>query len=376
MSKYLNGPDELERLEFISRQQLLKEDKIMRDKINNYVQLVNALTGQEVMLPADTDEYSFVSVDDDSEDYEEEYEEEYIDDDDDWDYESIEDDNDDNNNNGFSGPPPPPVAAASASQEAAVGDDANVEEEGKIENMDFVQQQQQQVDAIPPPTPSQIIRKLKATLVYAGMEQIKLRRRRSVRRLGGGGSGGNNYWSFDVAKRKLNREMKRIEKRKAYRDAIESLVPGGVGMITAEEEEKEEVSSPPQPVSDGKSILMDESEKNGQSGSIFMGLLKTLETSKRRLPAAEPTSTTSRRSINNASANPSQMMSRSDQRLQAILQKHHHNLMDQKEKIRSPSPSNPRSKNSDTRVPPPPMPPGPPLTQEGSGNNSSSRSER
>jgi hypothetical protein len=314
---FLDGPDELQRLEFMSRQQLLKEDKILRDKINNYVQLVNALTGQEVMLPVDNDEYSFESVS--SEQYEDLLVEEgsiesLIDsaDEDEWDYESVEDEHENehekehgkehgNEHEQIPGPPP-----AEAIDEDGVG-------EGKIENMEFLKNAS--VDDIPPPTPSQIIRKLKATLVYAGMEQIKLVRRKSVKRLGA------NNWSYDMAKRRLDRELKRIGKRKAYRDAIQRL-PAVSNNI---EEEKESDLLSPQP-SPKRSVEATVDPKGRRlSGSVFVSLLKTLELSKK------PLGSTSGQSPPEKSLN--FKMSRSDQRLQAILQKHHDSLMNKTEKM-------------------------------------------
>jgi uncharacterized protein YaiL (DUF2058 family) len=212
--------------------------------------------------------------------------------------------------------------------------------------MDFVKNAS--VDDMPPPTPSQIIRKLKATLVHAGMEQIKLVRRKSVKRLGG------NNWSYDMAKRRLNRELKRIGKRKAYRDAIQRL-PAVTNNI---EEEKESDLMSPQPAPKrtaeeaGNAVMatVDPQARNSLtrlSGSVFVGLLKTLEISKK------PRGSTS--GLSPAGKSPKVHLSRSDQRLQAILQKHHNSLMNKKEKMQqSNSPHNTQTEER-VHVPPPPL---------------------
>jgi hypothetical protein len=261
----------------------------------------------------------------------EEEEEESIEDldEDQWDYESLEDEHEhENQHEQIPGRPPAEAPA-----------DKDGEGEGKIENMNFVKNAS--VDDIPPPTPSQIIRKLKATLVHAGMEQIKLVRRKSVKRLGA------NNWSYNMAKRRLNRELKRIGKRKAYRDAIQ-MVPALANNI--EEEKESDLMSPQlapkRTVEEAGSAVtasVDPKARNSRtslSGSVFVGLLKTLELSKKPL-------------CSTSGLSQKVQMSRSDQRLQAILQKHHHSLMNKKEKIQqSNSPPNTRTEE---RVPQPPL---------------------
>lgn len=335
---FLDGPDELAKLEFISRQQLLSEEKIMKNKINNYVQLVNALTGQEVFMPVEDDAYSFVSIS--SEENDEEYDDEIDEEDEIIEYideELVEDDDE--------GP-------------------------ATIENIELIVEipdAPPPVDNAPPPTPSQIIRKLKATLVEAGMCQIRNTKRKSAnKRLG------DQNWSYDMAKRRLDRELKRIQKRRAYRDAVEQLpalaqkiqedndadaspatataaaVPETPSLTAALAEPDAGVvrdaatatasTSPPKTARSRPSTLLLQrqlSRRGSLSGSVFAGLLKTLDESK--LPSGSPS----------AQKRASQARSkkyRSDERLQAILRKHHTNLKQEKAKLH----------NSSSQLPPPP----------------------
>jgi len=192
---FLDGPDELAKMEFISRQKLLQQDRIMRDKINNYVQLVHALTGQEVIMPIANDEYSFVSVSSD------EYEElVLLDDDETIEYVEVEDLSD--------------VLLESD----RIDDPTPHGTQLKIENLDLVREDSLgSVNDPPPPTPSGIIRKLKAALVQAGMCQIRNTKRKFNKRIS------SNNWSYDMARRRLDRELRRIQKRRAYIDATERL---------------------------------------------------------------------------------------------------------------------------------------------------------
>lgn len=301
--------DELELLEFKSRQDLFKEDKIMRDRINNYVQLVAALTGEEVLLPMDDDEYTFVSVSSGHESLASDFEEgdegeiEYILDEEDWEYESVGSDDEGETDKGqieervaralhsieegpedispMPPPPPPPPT-------------------------------QKSVDDTAPPTPSQIIRKLKATLAQAGMEQQKFKKKKS-RRLDG------SNWSYDMARRRLKRELNRVHMRKAYRDAIRTLPPLSRS-ISEEKLENSKEASPTVSMEETKRLKVMETTKTSAattanntapaSGTVFVNLLKTLE------QARKPSETRRGKKI-----------SRSDERLQAILQKHHHSLM-------------------------------------------------
>ncbi|KAL3939398.1 MAG: hypothetical protein SGBAC_005866 [Bacillariaceae sp.] len=330
---FLDGPDELAKLEFISRQQLLSEEKIMKNKINNYVQLVNALTGQEVFMPVEDDAYSFVSIS--SEENDEAYDDEIDEEDEIIEYvdeELVEDDDDD------------PMTIEN------------------IELMVEIPDAPPPVDNAPPPTPSQIIRKLKATLVEAGMCQIRNTKRKSAnnKRLG------DQNWSYDMAKRRLDRELKRIQKRRAYRDAVEQLpalaqkiqedndadvspatvtaVPETASLAAALAEpdagavrDAATATSTATARSRPSTLLLQRqlSRRGSLSGSVFAGLLKTLDESK--LPSGSPS----------AQKRASQARSkkyRSDERLQAILRKHHTNLKQEKAKLH----------NSSSQLPPPP----------------------
>lgn len=323
MNFLYNGPDELEKLEFMSRQQLLKEDKIMRDKLNNYVQLVAALTGQEVFLPVDDDEYTFVSVSDD-ELYDEESvtSVEYIIDEDEWDFESVNDEHGEQQD-------------GTRLSLIIEGEDAEEPTTSPIENIELVGDTP--ADQIPP-TPSQIIRKVKASLVEAGIEQRRLKKRKS-RRLNG------NNWTYDMARRRLKRELNRVHMRKAYKDAIHDL-PTVTRSI--QEEKEQDIQSSQKPATTKPTTTKAETRL---TGTVFVGLLKSLEVS--RKPSSKDQN------------GEKVKMSRSDQRLQAILQKHHHSLMNKKEKMNmnnSPFPSPPSitpsaSMDSQNMIPPPPLTP-------------------
>jgi hypothetical protein len=302
MNFLYNGSDELEKLEFISRQQLLQEDKIMRDKLNNYVQLVAALTGEEVFLPLDDDEYTFVSIS--SGEDEEECIIEYIDEDE-WDFESINDEE---------------IETLSRIKETPIAE---------IENIEVVKNCTLDDDV--PHTPSQIIRKLKATLVEAGIEQRRLRQKKRISR-----SLNDRNWSYDMARRRLKRELTRVQMRKAYRDATQNLSPISMSI----EEEKDKKMQSPQAVNATSSSTLpvhqlSSSKKSDTrlSGTVFVSLLKSLELSRKTGPGADT----------------KVKMSRADQRLQTILQRHHHSLMNKKEKMNistSPFPSPPSSPNN------------------------------
>ncbi|CAJ1959478.1 unnamed protein product [Cylindrotheca closterium] len=345
---FLDGPDELAKLEFVSRQQLLEEDKIMKNKINNYVQLVHALTGQEVFMPVEDDAYSFVSVSSAGE--EAEFDDDY-DDDDEIEYIEVEEE------------------LLSVDEDDGGGaDDVRLDPESANGlRIDIPEAPAPPpVDHAPPPTPSQIIRKLKATLVEAGMCQIRNTKRKSVKR-----SGDSNNWSYDMAKRRLDRELRRIQKRRAYRDAVENLPALTESMVQEDKQEHDDSSLSKLPAaatsSDGvpkKAMLAEKrtepgatigrdassstgpsvqaarpstlqlqrqlSRRGSLSGSVFAGLLHTLDVNKRP-PSAGSTPT--------AAGTATKRAYRSDQRLQAILKKHHTNLKEEKARILSDSQS-------------------------------------
>jgi hypothetical protein len=290
MNFLYNGSDELEKLEFISRQQLLQEDKIMRDKLNNYVQLVAALTGEEVFLPLDDDEYTFVSIS--SGEDEEECIIEYIDEDE-WDYEPIHDEEEH------------PFSGMEEEGEEISSSETLTENYVIVENM--------------PPTPSQIIRKVKADLVEAGIENRRLGlKRKKSRRLNG------NNWTYDMARRRLKRELIRIKRRN-----ISRAIRGGQTENAPSQDLYDKTTSP----------ARDFSSSVQSSGSVFVSLLKSLEISGRKPEQQNSYKGTVK-------------LSRSDERLKTILQKHHRGLLDKR--------GTTNSSNSNYLSPPPPPPP-PPL---------------
>lgn len=344
------SPDALELLEFKSRQQLLEEDRIMRDKINNYVQLVAALTGEEVMLPMDDDEFTFVSVSSGHESLASDYDEEevgpdfeYVLDEDEWEYESVGS-NEGDGDADYDKVGHTTSSCSSSSTSSRLGALDSIEE-GPDDVSPIPppppppppKQNSKIVDETAPPTPSQIIRKLKVTLVQAGMEQRRLKKKKS-RRLDGGN------WSYDMARRRLKRELNRVQMRKAYRDAIRTLPPLARSISEekledlkpSSEEDGTKEATATQSTTNKPSSSSSSSEGNNTntnnnsqlpsaaaSGSVFVNLLKTLEQTRKPTGGSAASSSTTARV----------KMSRSDERLQAILQKHHHNLMNKKEKM-------------------------------------------
>lgn len=302
----------------------------MKNKINNYVQLVHALTGQEVFMPVDDEEYSFVSVSSGEEEYEEEVmeeESEYVE------AESMSVEADD-------------YLLESVRSEASSKD-------LKIENIALLKDIPEApsslpVDNAPPPTPSQIIRKLKATLVQTTMCQIRNTKQRSATK-----KAGDNNWSYDLARRRLDRELRRIQTRRAYRDAVERL-PALTQTIQDEKKSDLESSLPdsnttPQEASlseklaeNDEKVVRDAASKSSElqrqlsrrgslSGSVFAGLLHNLE----RLPPGSRVSGSTASSQRESLTPKSRKKYRSDQRLQAILNKHHKHLKQEKARLQT-----------------------------------------